>query len=80
MTALHITSHAVARYQERVQHVTVEQAIAALSLPIVQRAAEFGAPYVRLPTGQRIVIQGGAVVTVLPADAKIAFVARWGRG
>ena len=65
---LEITLHAIERYQQRVEACDANKAYAALSSPIVERAAQFGCPYVRLPTGQRIVIQGGVIVTVLPKD------------
>lgn len=63
-----VTTHAIIRFQERVAAVTAEQARAALSTPFIRKAAAFGAKYVRLGTGQHVVIDGGAVVTVLPAD------------
>lgn len=37
--------------------------------PAIVKAAEFGAPLVRLGTGQHVVLQGGTVITVLPKDA-----------
>lgn len=65
-----VTGHAIMRYQERIENVPEEVARKALSSPIVQLAAIMGAPYVRLGTGQRIVIEDGHVVTGLPADKK----------
>jgi hypothetical protein len=68
--SLHVTRHAAERYCERVNpRLTIAEAIAALSTPAVRRAALFGAPYVRLGTGQRIVLEGSSVVTVLPKDS-----------
>jgi len=66
--SVEITAHAIERYRERVADVSVDEARQALLSPAVLQAAEFGAPYVRLGTGQRIVIANGAVVTVLPKD------------
>lgn len=68
MTALRISSHAISRYRSRVEPVDYDTAHAALSSPIVQAAARFGCSIVRLPTGQRIVIENYTVVTVLPAE------------
>lgn len=69
MVDLRVTAHAVERFLERVDpSLTWDEARAQLSSPVIQKAANFGAPYVRLGTGQRIVIDSGSVVTVLPRD------------
>jgi len=65
---IHITGHAIQRFQERVDNLPDDEVRAILSKPSIQAAALFGAPYVRLGTGQRVVIENGAVVTVLPVD------------
>lgn len=65
---LHVTAHAIVRFQQRVSNVSEDIARQALSSTIIQRAAEFGAHYVRLGTGQRVVIDQGKVITVLPAN------------
>jgi len=65
---IHVTAHAVSRYRERVEPVGYDEAVAALTSPAVQAAFDFGARFVRLAGGQRIVIEDGRVVTVLPAD------------
>jgi hypothetical protein len=65
---LRITSHAVERYQERVANVTPTEARIALTSPVIAKAADFGAPYVKLGTGQHVVLEGRVVVTVLPKD------------
>ena len=65
---VHITAHAIERYIERVASVTPEQAAQALDSPAVRCAAEIGARFVRLHGGQRIVLQGWTVVTVMPSD------------
>lgn len=62
---LHVTSHAIARYRERVAPVPEAEAARALRTPAVAAAARFGAPWVRLPGGQRVVLRGAVVVTVL---------------
>ena len=66
---LHVMPHAVERYRERVGDPGSDAAIlAVLTGPVVQQAARFGCPYVRLGTGQRIVLDGWRVVTVLPRE------------
>lgn len=67
---IHITSHAVERYIERVHACSIDDAIEALSSAIILKAADFGAHYVRLGTGQRIVLDGHRVITVLPIGHK----------
>lgn len=52
----------------RVSPVTAEQARRALSTRAIQIAAEFGAQYVRLASGHRVVIANHAVVTVQPVE------------
>ena len=80
MTALHVTAHAILRYQERVAPVSLETARAALSTPAIRKAAEFGATYVRLGTGHRVVIQGLTIVTVQPAEHYARQIKRRGLG
>lgn len=65
---IHITQHAIDRYRERVADVSEDQARETMSCAFVQNAADFGAPYVRLGTGQRLVIANHSVVTVLPKE------------
>lgn len=77
---IHVTAHAIERYQERVANVPDEEARVAICSPAVLKAAEFGATYVRLGTGQRIVIEDGRVVTVLPAESFKRQVQRVGLG
>jgi hypothetical protein len=72
MTHVRISSHAISRYRERVApRLTMAEAIEALSSPTIRRAAEFGAAYVRLGTGQRVALDGFVVVTVLPKDENL---------
>lgn len=69
MTDLHISSHAISRYIERCDPLAdYDTAVAALSSPVIQQAADFGAQFVRLGTGHRVVIEQHTVVTVMPAD------------
>lgn len=65
---IHVTHHAVQRYQERVNNLPYREVVAALSGPTFDKAVEIGVPYVKLGTGQRAVIVDGSVVTVLPKD------------
>ncbi len=62
----HITNHAIVRYQQRVENLPADLVEKALDTPAIRKAINFGAPYVRLGTGQRVVIQKGIIVTVLP--------------
>jgi hypothetical protein len=66
-----ITQHARQRFRERVANLTDEAIDAALSSPTIIRAMQFGARYVRLGTGQHVVINEGVIVTVLPKDAPL---------
>lgn len=60
-----ISKHAIQRYQERVAPVTDDEAKARLSSKAIQLAATFGARCLRLGTGQRVILKGPYVVTVL---------------
>lgn len=73
-----VSSHAVSRFRERVAPLPEAEVRAILSSTIIERAAAFGACFVRLGTGHRIVIQGDAVVTVLPADHYRRQIRRYG--
>lgn len=65
---LHITTHAVHRYQERVANLPDADVRAALSVAAVELASDIGAPFVKLGTGQHVVVRDGTVITVLPKD------------
>lgn len=67
---IHISAHAIDRYKQRVRSCTDEQARAALlaSAAKVVTFARGAQIFVRLAGGQRVIVQGDAVVTVLPAD------------
>ncbi|WP_395326917.1 hypothetical protein WBP06_09385 [Novosphingobium sp. BL-8H] len=70
---IHITHHALTRAMERVPGIDSEaKAFTLLSAEVIQNAAAWGARYVRLGTGQRIVIDIDRAVTVLPKDYWIA--------
>jgi hypothetical protein len=64
--ALHISSHAISRYIERVANVSADIAEQALSSPAIRKAVEIGCGSVKLPGGQRVIIVGNVVVTVRP--------------
>lgn len=68
-SALHISAHALERAMERIPGVTsAEEARAVLSSKTIMMAIEFGARFVRLGTGQRVLVEDDCVVTVLPAE------------
>lgn len=77
---IHVTAHAIERYQERVQNLPCEAVIERLTCPAVMIAAQFGATIVRLSGGQRVILKGSAVVTVMPADNFKRQIARQGLG
>lgn len=70
-----ITAHAIERFQERVANLPDAEARQAL-LDLAGPALQFGAPFVRLGTGQRIVIANGRVVTVLPKETYLSSLRR----
>ena len=74
--ALHVTSHAISRYRERVAPVSYDDARTALSCAAVELAASIGAPFVKLGTGQHVVVRDQAVITVLPKDKHLGTLAR----
>lgn len=65
---LHVTHHAISRAIERCGFETAAEARQALTSPTIALAAEIGAPFVKLGTGQRVCLVGSSVVTVLPKD------------
>jgi hypothetical protein len=62
---MHVTRHAIMRYRERVADLPDAAVRDALSSPAIQCAADFGARTVKLGTGQRVVLDGATVVTVV---------------
>ena len=69
MSGVRVTAHAVSRYRERVAAVSYEGARQALSSPFIVQAANIGASFVKLATGQHVALQDRTVTTVLPKDA-----------
>lgn len=68
MTEVQLTRHAIQRYRERVADVPPAAIWAALDCPAVRLAIEFGARFVKLSGGQRVVIQENRIITILPRD------------
>lgn len=65
---IHVTRHALDRYRERVDRRCDDATIRARIDTTHNRVAvRFGAPFIKLGTGQRLVIVDGSVVTVLPS-------------
>lgn len=76
MPELLITPHAVQRYLERVQPVSIPEAERALSTRAFHVATDFCRCAVILPTGHRAVMRFGAVITVLPLGCHVIFSSR----
>jgi len=68
VSELFVTPHAIQRYRERVEDVSPLEVDRRLNEPVFIRAAYFGAPFVKLGGGQRVVIKSWRVITVLPSD------------
>lgn len=69
---IHVTLHAAQRYVERVNpRLSVSEAVEAIRRhgPVIEIAIRERAPIVKLGTGQKLVLKGGAIVTVLPRDS-----------
>lgn len=66
---IEIRTHAILSAIDRLPGCdTEEKARALLTSPAILLAAEIGAKYVRLGSGHRVVIEDGAVITVLPRE------------
>ena len=77
MARLFVSHHAEQRYRERVEDgLSTATVIERLTSPVIRQAAAFGAPYVRLPGGQRVVIERGSIVTVLPKEQNVCALVR----
>jgi hypothetical protein len=63
---IHVSTHAIQRYQERVENVSADEVRERLCRPAIAKAVQFGARYIRLGSGHRLVILNQTVVTVLP--------------
>lgn len=68
MAEVYLTRNAIQRYRERVADVSPAEIWRALDCPAVRVAIEFGARFVRLSGGQRVVLEENRVVTILPRD------------
>jgi hypothetical protein len=78
---LHVTRHAIERFQERVENLPEPEVLERLDTPATRAAASLQAEcHVRLPTGQRIAVKDNTVVTVLPAEQYQRQVRRHGTG
>lgn len=60
-----ISDHAVLRYLERVKGIDIAAIRAEMDCPALAKADEFGCPVVIGKHGERMVIRGGIVVTVI---------------
>lgn len=84
MRKLIASKHAIERYQERVADLPAATIRAILTAPSVQVAAMFGAKFVRIASGHRLVLgndgYGPIVVTILPAEHFRKQVLRQGLG
>lgn len=72
---IRVTAHAIARAMERIPGLKSEaQALALLKSAAVTAAVDFaprGSIYIRLASGNRIAVEDGNVVTVLPSHMNI---------
>lgn len=69
---IHVAHHAAERYVERVNpRLTIAEAVDAIRrhTRVIEIAIRERAPIVKLGSGQKLVLKGGAIVTVLPRDA-----------
>lgn len=66
MNGVHVTSHAISRYRERVEALPEAEVRRRLSSPTIIKAAEIGCPSVKLPGGQRVIIEDNTIITVRP--------------
>lgn len=67
---LHVTSHAIERYQRRVEPVTDRAAYLALSSNLIHQAAASGMSAVILPSGHKVILHNCVVVTVKPRHSQ----------
>lgn len=77
---VHVSGHAIERYQERIANLPDDEVRAALSSPAIEAAARFGASFVRLASGHRVALIDGVVTTILPAEHFRRQVLRYGIG
>lgn len=69
---LHLTRHAIERYQERVENVPEDTVRERLQGRAFDVAVSIGAKYVRLHGGHLAVIENSRIVTVLAREMGIA--------
>lgn len=74
---IHVTAHAITRYQERVAAISDEDVRARIARheSALSAAVRFGAPCVRTAEGVRFLIRDRAVVTVLGPEMRLGRVA-----
>ena len=66
---IHVTHTAIVRAIEHIPGCdTEEKAMAAMPLGAIEKAVRFGAPFVKMSTGQHLVVRDEVVVTVLPKN------------
>jgi hypothetical protein len=77
---IRVTAHAIARAMERIPGLKSEaQALALLKSAAVTAAVDFaprGSIYIRLASGNRIAVEDGNVVTVLPKETWLCTLGR----
>jgi hypothetical protein len=63
---IHVTTHAIQRFQERVAACTIDEARSRILAhsKAIEAAAAFGCEIVRCGTGERLVLNGTRVLTV----------------
>lgn len=71
MSDLRLTRTALRRYRECVADLPAREVWLALDCPAVRAAREFGARFVRLSGGQRVVLQDNCIVTILPSNYRL---------
>ena len=62
----HITTHAIERFQQRVELIPADEVRARLSTPAILAAVRLGRCSVRLPTGHRAIIVDHRILTIVP--------------
>jgi hypothetical protein len=77
MGKVYVSKHAIDRYRERVADLSDREIIRALTCPTIKLAVSLGAPAVKLPAGQHVMISGSTIITVLPKDVTVATIDRF---
>lgn len=76
MADVFLTRHAIQRYRERVADLPAAAIWAALDIPAVHVAIDFGAQFVKLSGGQRVVLRANSIVTILPREFRLSALCR----